>query len=117
MLKEIYDFIESHSKDEVKRIFGRVFAPSAGLATDGESPKKWNELGLPVGTICIVNKRRVATNIFANVDEAAKWLIKEKMDGQKNDIIVENIKARILKSCYSKPYCGIKWVVVQEVKE
>jgi DNA polymerase III epsilon subunit-like protein len=116
MLKEIYDFINTHPHEQLREMFVESFGAKE-LAAAANAPKKWNELGLPVGSVCILNKQKVATSVFANIDEAAAWVIKSFMGNQKNDIGVENVKARILKSCYGKPYCGIKWGIVQEAKE
>jgi DNA polymerase III epsilon subunit-like protein len=111
MLYNIYKEITNRPIEEIKKLI------RAEYPQDIESVKyvRWNQMNYPVGTICILNKHKVATMTFANVHEAAEWIIKEKVSAEQQATAnVTNIEKKILKACNGTNYYAMKWVMVKE---
>jgi hypothetical protein len=85
---------------------------------NGQNPVqyvRWTQEGFPVGTICILNKHKVAIMNFPDKTEAAKWVLENKITPNQRDLIkISSVEQKILKACNGTPYCGLKWVMVKE---
>lgn len=75
---------------------------------------KWTEADFPVGTVCIVNKKKIVVNHFDNLQAATEWLITTKVDAKQQDILNKNnVAQKIKRACLNgKPYFNCKWRLV-----
>lgn len=109
MLAEVYDVVTAMPIQELREKMN-------GIATVNQSPlPKWNENNFPSGTICIVNKRKIATHHFDNLDAAVEWIITTKIkEDQREAVNVKNTAQKIKRACASKkPYFKCNWRCVE----
>ena len=77
---------------------------------------KWNQMGLPVGTICVVDKKKRAILHWATLDEAAEWIHTHKFTEERRaEISIETLKKNVRKAYTGgKPYFGMSWRFISE---
>jgi inhibitor of KinA sporulation pathway (predicted exonuclease) len=116
MLYSVYQEVEKYSKLELEAILCAKYQSAA--APRSTTYVRWTQMNYPVGTICIIDKHKVAKKTFADEHEAAKWIFEEKVDTATKCITntnINNIEKKIVKAYTNgTPYFNMKWVIVPE---
>ena len=108
MLAKVIKITDSISIEELREKMGvkkkEEVAPSVKLS----------EVEFPVGTVCIINKKKAVINHFDNLQAAAEWLITTKVDVKQQDTINgNNIAKKIKRACLnSKSYFSCRWRLI-----
>ena len=114
MLFQVYDIATNIPVSELKEKMVSVVSIKKTGAAAQEKIIKWNEMGLEKGTICIINEKGKALQIFNCLEEAADWILNTKIsEDQREKTNRDNVKKRI-KNAYSggHQYYSMTWRIV-----
>lgn len=108
MLAEVVKITDSITSEELRRRMGATKVEETAPSI------KWTEADFPVGTVCIINKKKGVTNHFDNLQIAAEWLITTKVDVKQQDTLNKNnVAQKIKRACLNgKPYFSCKWRLI-----
>ena len=113
LLFEVYNAVESMSVEELKTKMAPFIAVKQKAIPEAESVIPWNKMGFPVGTICIINKKKEAILHWANIDEAAEWILNTKISpNQRSNTNIARIKQRIKAGYSGHSYFNFSWRIV-----
>ena len=118
MLYNIWKEENSRTPSELKSYMSEhrpvVAKPAAPAST--APVVKWNQMGLPVGTICVVDKKKRAIMHWATLEEAAEWIHTHKFTEERRaEISIETLKKNIRKAYTGgKPYFAMSWRFISE---
>ena len=113
MLFQVYDIATNIPVSELKEKMSAVVTIKKTGAAAQEKIIKWNEMGLDKGTICIINKKGKALQIFKDIEEAADWVLNTKISEEQREKTNRNNIKKKIKSAYSGgQYYSMAWRIV-----
>lgn len=112
MLCSVYNVVSNISVTELKEKMAFLASPKEEKKT--EEKIKWTNMGLKKGTICIVNKKGEALQIFATLNEATDWILNNKISDAQRDATNKNRVLRKIQNAYNggHQYFGFLWRIV-----
>lgn len=90
MLKNIYQYCGSN------RNLNTQLQDFKQLSERQTTSQKYTKLGLPVGTICIINEKKELLHSFSNMDDRAEWV--KTFFGMPDYTKIKNVKRQIKKA-------------------
>ena len=113
MLFQVYDIATNIPVSELKEKMSTVVTIKKTGTAAQEKIIKWNEMGLDKGTICIINKKGKALQIFKDIEEAADWILNTKISEEQREKTNRNNIKKKIKSAYSGgQYYSMAWRIV-----
>lgn len=114
MLKQIYDFMNENSREQLIEIFNDWSKNPATKEISKTGENNITIANLPIGTVYITTRKKKIVQTFSSVYEAAIWLKENKCKNQDYDNFnSEAVMNKIIKSCrHGSMYYNIKWRMV-----
>ena len=113
LLFEVYKAVDSISVTDLKTKMAPFIGAKQKAIPEEEPVIPWNKMGFPVGTICIINKKKEAMLHWATIDEAAEWVLNTKISpNQRANASLNRIKQKIKAGYSGHPYCSLSWRIV-----
>ena len=124
------DYVQNHNALDDAMLLYKVYTIAANMETNDiklkmqdyiplnkpavEQIVKWNRMGLAPGTICIVNAKGIALEIFENMDKAIDWVINNQItENQRLTVNRSNIQNKIRIAYSGGKYFGHSWRIVE----
>ena len=118
MLYNIWQEENSRTPSELKSYMREHLVVEINSAASASTAPvvKWNQMGLPVGTICVVDKKKRAMLHWSTIEEAAEWIHTNKFPEERRaEISIETLKKNIRKAYTGgKPYFSMNCRFITE---
>lgn len=109
MLSEVYNAVITMPIEKLRKKMNGI------ASVNSPSLPKWDQSNFQTGTICIVNKKKVATHHFDDINAAVEWIIANKIQEDRRETVnKKNTAQRIRRACRNKqPYFSCSWRCVE----